>query len=273
MKTRRRHLQVSDVAVLVLCIALLLSSLAAVGRQGRMRAKEMVCLGNLRQWHAVIQNYMADHDGSFFTGLGASGYWWPVQLDEATQSWKKNRTWFCPTATRLAYDEDGQFTGSLGPFSAWGIYGQENHLGQLGPDGIAGSYSLNGYMLNTPPGYDFDAGIETDNNWTTPNVPGAEHIPLFLDALRFDVWPLHTDAPPVYELATWSGSYMAQCCINRHTDAVNCLFADGSARKVGLKKLWTLKWHRSFNTAGPWTSAGGAVPSDWPEWMRGFKDY
>jgi hypothetical protein len=54
---------------------------------------------------------------------------------------------------------------------------------------------------------------------------------------------------------------------------VNCLFADGSVRKVGLKELWTLKWYRSFNTAGPWTKAGGVMREDWPMWMSPFKEY
>jgi hypothetical protein len=48
---------------------------------------------------------------------------------------------------------------------------------------------------------------------------------------------------------------------------------DYSARKVGLKELWTLKWHKSFNTAGAWTFAGGVQPENWPEWIRTFKDY
>ena len=51
------------------------------------------------------------------------------------------------------------------------------------------------------------------------------------------------------------------------------LFMDWSVRKVGLKELWTLKWNRNFDTAGPWTKAGGVKPEDWPEWMRRFKDY
>ena len=38
-------------------------------------------------------------------------------------------------------------------------------------------------------------------------------------------------------------------------------------------ELWTLKWHRNFDTTGPWTKAGGVQPADWPEWMRRFKDY
>ena len=48
---------------------------------------------------------------------------------------------------------------------------------------------------------------------------------------------------------------------------------DFSARKVGLKELWTLKGNRNFDTCGPWTTCGGVQPSDWPEWMQDFKDY
>ena len=51
------------------------------------------------------------------------------------------------------------------------------------------------------------------------------------------------------------------------------LFMDWSVRKVGLKELWTLKWSRDFDTAGPWTLAGGVKPEDWPAWMQRFKDY
>ena len=51
------------------------------------------------------------------------------------------------------------------------------------------------------------------------------------------------------------------------------LLMDFSARKVGLKELWTLKWHRGFDTEGRWTTAGGVQAEDWPEWMRKYKDY
>jgi len=61
--------------------------------------------------------------------------------------------------------------------------------------------------------------------------------------------------------------------INRHNGGINILFMDWSARKAGLKELWTLKWHREFDTTNFWTIAGGVKPTDWPEWMRKFKDY
>ncbi len=51
------------------------------------------------------------------------------------------------------------------------------------------------------------------------------------------------------------------------------LFMDWSVRKAGIKELWTLKWHRNFDQAGLWTTAGGVESEDWPEWMRNFRDY
>jgi len=66
---------------------------------------------------------------------------------------------------------------------------------------------------------------------------------------------------------------MRRVCVNRHDGFVNSLLLDFTVSKVGLKELWTLKWHRRFDTTGHWTSAGGVKPQDWPEWMRSFKDY
>ncbi len=51
---------------------------------------------------------------------------------------------------------------------------------------------------------------------------------------------------------------------------------DGTVRTVGLKELWTLKWHTEYNKAGNWTVAGGAMRDSWlPNyaWMADFKDY
>ena len=58
---------------------------------------------------------------------------------------------------------------------------------------------------------------------------------------------------------------MARSCVNRHIGFINMSFADWSARKVGLKELWTLKWHRSFNTE--------SLAPVWPDWMSRFQDY
>jgi prepilin-type processing-associated H-X9-DG protein len=66
---------------------------------------------------------------------------------------------------------------------------------------------------------------------------------------------------------------MNRVCVDRHNGALGALFCDWSVRTVGLKELWTLKWHKSFNTAGPFTKAGGMDAGSWPQWMRHYKDY
>ena len=67
----------------------------------------------------------------------------------------------------------------------------------------------------------------------------------------------------------WSyGGGMRRVCTNRHHGGINMLFMDWSTRKVRLKELWMLKWHRTFNTTGPWTPFGGVNKNDWPRWMK-----
>jgi len=270
MRQARRSLRRADVGVLVLCAALVMTSLAAVGPQGRRRARAAVCLANLRQWGGVFDGYIQRNNGRFFTGEASRGYWWPRELDDEHKNWKQMKIWFCSEADRPMLDENGVYQNLTPTFAAWGIY----HGMGLSPHGLAGSYSINGYTMDIPESSQYEGGVPARNGWRGfDSVTGAEGVPLFIDAMRFDLWPLETNGPSPNEFAAWSGNNMARCAINRHNGAVNSLFLDGSARKVGLKELWTLKWHRSFNTEGPWTRAGGAESADWPEWMRGFKDY
>ena len=257
-----------DFIFVSVCVVILLLNIGAINSTSRRRAKEMVCLSNLLKWGDIFQTYTNNNDGYFYSGQSSTpGYWWIVDLEEHYQSYKRNRLWFCPEATKPLMDEKGVVTPTLNVFNAWGIF----HGYRLSADGISGSYGLNGYVLNIS--YPrFDSGVPASAAWRTPDVSNAEMIPVFMDALRFDLWPLETDPPASNENAAWSARNMA-CCINRHNGAVNCLFMDWSVRKVGLKELWTLKWHRDFDTEGPWTKAGGVKNEHWPVWMRNFKDY
>jgi len=102
---------------------------------------------------------------------------------------------------------------------------------------------------------------------------GLNRIPLFLDAVWLGGMPQHTNTPPVFENGTGGSGMMQRYCIDRHNGYVNAVFIDFSVRKSGLKELWALKWHREFDTGGSWTIAGGVQSSNWPQWMRKFKDY
>ena len=86
----------------------------------------------------------------------------------------------------------------------------------------------------------------------------------------------NVDEPPQTDGATaaMAGSNeIRRVCLNRHQYAVNCAFADWSIRKVELKELWTLKWHKNYHTRGPWTLAGNVSLDRWPKWMKSLTDY
>jgi len=140
-----------------------------------------------------------------------------------------------------------------------------------------GSYGMNSSVCP----WDWNDSDRPKFCWSTTDVKDAAAIPVLLDS----AWPwgwwrggsnLATIPPPEFDaVPTRHPPYPAwnSFCINRHDGYVNGLFLDWSVRKVGLKELWTLKWHKEYNTRGPWTKAGGVKPEDWPEWMRRFKDY
>jgi len=271
---KSRGFTLIELLVVIAIIALLMSILMPALARVKEQARTVGCLANLRQWNFVAAMYTEDNDGKFWSGLNPTGYWWPWQLERRLLDWKMNKTWFCPTAKKPIIDENGNQAPTLNVFNAWGIY-KGTRLGRpcSSPNGSAGSYSINGYLLTIPTDSAFYGGKPASDGWRTPSVSGAGSVPMFMDALRFDLWPLETESPADYEFAAWSGEEMARCCINRHDGFVGCSFMDFSARKVGLKELWTLKWHKSFNTAGAWTQAGGVQPEYWPEWMRSFKEY
>ena len=257
---------IADFVVIVGSVTLAALVIPAMKEANDKHAKELGCMSNLRQWGGIFQDYLKRDDGKFLPG---HPWYWIKELDDEHKDRHKMKIWLCPRADKPIMDEDRNPIRESAIFSAWGIEKGDD----FGPTGMAGSYGLNGYTRDCEPGYRFERGIDTTFNWRTPNVEGAANIPLFIDALRFDVWPRAAEGPPEEREHAWSSNHMARCCIDRHKRAVNCLFMDWSVRRVGLKQLWTVKWHRQFDTAGPWTKAGGVQPEDWPEWMRGYKDY
>ena len=241
------------VAVPVFLMIILMPALNRVKKQ----ARSVICMSKLRQWGLIFSMYTLDNDGYFFSSEGSdSGRLW---MDPLRPYYRDSTLFLCPTVAK-PYTEGGQ-----NPFGAWKV------------DNDFGSYGMNGWICNPQPGKTELWGHgPIENYWRTPNVMSAGNIPLFLDAMWVNAWPKLTDPPPGWE--NWqedkTSSNEIRCfCINRHTGFVNGLFMDWSVRKVGLKELWTLKWHRQFDTNGPWTRAGGVQPNDWPQWMRNFRDY
>ncbi len=266
----RTNMTKKDVAVLLGCVVFALASIGAIGEGGRRRAKAALCLSNLHQWGQCFQAYLEDNDGYFPTGLRGmmpEGHWY---WDLLPYYGHNPDLRLCPEATKLLYGGNGEWGD---PHSAWGKFGPPYELQDpRWPKGFYGSYGINCWVYNQNP--QWEPMQPRWGYWRTANVTGANRIPVFFGCTWYMTYlgPLPDDEPAPTEYQAL-GLGMRSVCVNRHNGAVNMLFMDFSARKVGLKELWTLKWHRGYDTEGPWTMAGGVQPEDWPEWMRKYKDY
>jgi prepilin-type N-terminal cleavage/methylation domain-containing protein len=266
---KRKGFTLIELLVVIAIIALLMSILMPALSRVKKQARTVACLSQLKQWGLWFTMYAEDYNGRFMQGFTIANQ----RAVQTLAPYHKcdDKILCCPNATKPWTDEYGNVTGLEGTFlgstSAWGYV----DLGLVRR--IKGSYGVNAYINDPPRGAEPHSRPSADF-WRGPNVPGAAYAPLWMDALRYNGVPLQTDTPPPFDGERWNdNAQMGRYCMNRHSGFAGCLFLDYSARKVGLKELWTLKWHKSYNQAGPWTMAGGVTPSDWPDWLRPFKDY
>jgi prepilin-type N-terminal cleavage/methylation domain-containing protein/prepilin-type processing-associated H-X9-DG protein len=265
------------IAVIALLMAILIPALGKVRRQ----AQALACRSNVRQWGLGIQVHAAGNDGRA-PPLWAESETTPNEELAHYYEWLLGRTDYsnvllCPTASKPGPDSRGS------TFRCWRF---KRFPFSIHPVEVKGSYGFNTFVMWNPSVfyiYDPPAG-HRPYCWEILDMKAAERIPVFFDCTFMycmpGIWsgvyrPQETLGHPLEHEDTDDDWYTScdHVCINRHEGGINAAFLDGSARKVGLKELWTLKWHKQYNTANEWTKAGGAQPEDWPEWMRRFKDY
>jgi len=256
-----------ELLVVIAIIALLMAILMPTLQRFKRQAKAVICRSNLRQWGLFFSAYTDDNDGYFHNGDISD--WRHLWIKALRPHYKDFRDiCYCPMAVKRSNVHLGAGNELGGTFTTWSVFTGKYNWDE---DTFYGSYGINGWTRNPPAEIEaqYHGNFPTEYNWRRPNVGGANNIPVFLDCRWPDGWMKHDIGPPEYEDAlTW-----ARFCMNRHSGAVNGLFLDWSVRKVGIKELWTCKWHREFDTAGPYTKAGYVQPEDWPQWMKSFKDY
>ncbi len=252
--TDYRAFTLIELLVVISIIALLMAILMPALQRVRKQAKHVLCRSNLKQWGLVWTMYAEDSSGKFPPYLADD---WMRQLVQYYSN--TNALLYCPMTTKT-YEEGAPIR--------YAVIGAARDP--------KGSYAINEWVYDSP---DTSGGRSLEFYWRNTGHKGLSNVPVMGDgSVRSDIQPFPNDTPPTYEgeprtgVGT-AGNEMRLYCIDRHDGAVNLLFMDWTARAVGLKELWTLKWHRQFDVTGPWTRAGGVQPSDWPRWMQAFRDY
>ncbi len=263
-----------ELLVVIAILALLMSILLPTLNMARRQARGTGCKMTLRSWGLIWSMYCDDNDGRFPvpTSLGWQRGTWIIALRDGWDT--KSDILRCPSATKR--NPDG---------SEWG--GSQWTYIQGTGDSVSTrdarerqeecSYGANNWLYDFAPGTSAIQGRPTEWNWRTKTVKQAYRVPVFADTMWRGGGPYAYGTrgdPPQYD-SQWLGydREMMHFCVDRHNGSVNHLFLDFSVRTVGLKELWTLKWHKDFDTQGPWTQAGGVNPNDWPKWLRRFRDY
>jgi prepilin-type N-terminal cleavage/methylation domain-containing protein/prepilin-type processing-associated H-X9-DG protein len=248
-----------ELLVVIAIIAILMGILLPVAGKVRGQARAVRCMTQLHNWGLYFDTLAATNNGrlvdaarSDLPNCCTQGF--AYFLDRT----KDKRQLFCPSVTRRA--GRGAF-GALDATSAWYCGAHPWR---------AGSYGVNGYGPINPLNV-----FEPERQQPGPGLrlwtKGASRQPALLDSAWALAYPNESSGPPKQENPPDKGYW--PFCINRHSGVVNCLFMDWSVRRVGLKELWTLKWHPAYNTANRWTAAGKAKPEQWPAWMHRFTDY
>ena len=246
------------IAIIALLMAILMPALNRVKRQ----ARSVACQANLRQWALLFSMYMDDNDSYFVYGDNDGEWRLTLQADRT-----RLMNFCCPEAAN-----PDKFTGTFG------TWGADTLDSPYPTQRDYGSYGINRAVYNRRSGLNNWHQLDDGGYWwKSRTVKGTNQIPLFLDCSWYGGWAFHYDSPPENEgqirdlISPTDG--IRRFCLDRHNGTINGAFLDFSVRKIGLKELWTLKWHRWFNTASYWTEADGVQSEEWPLWMRSFKDY
>ena len=268
--SKKKAFTLIELLVVIAIIALLMSILMPALARVRQQAKSVICQSNLKNWALFYAMYMDEKGGGFFWhgpctygDIGTTRW-----LNRLRPYYKDNNDLrLCPAATNFDRRNPFRALKWTEPSTHYCLHGDY------------WSYGSNWWICNSEVGTWHD-GIclstspEYPKYWRTNAVKNAGRIPVLLDAGYYGAWPENTDSPQPYESSdTWGGwsgrgSSLSVFNMNRHSCHVNGLFMDWSVRKIGLKELWTMKWHRQADVH--------ALPPVWDTeapWMRKCKDY
>lgn len=242
------------IAIIAVLMAILMPSLQRIKKQ----AQAVVCENNQHSWALLFQMYAQDYNDKLMPGFdctigsnGRDGRWsWMYTLKPYYGDCNDIR--LCPRASRTVNQ------GGHMPWAAWGKINEQYPYVK----GEYGSYGINSWVTSDKAN---SITLIGKWKWGTMSQKQPNRIPLMLDSGFFLTRANDTDKPPEEDGEfNWSyGGGLKRVAHDRHNGRINVAFLDLSVRKVRLKRLWQLKWHRQFDTTV-------YDRMDWPKWIQRY---
>jgi prepilin-type N-terminal cleavage/methylation domain-containing protein len=255
-RTSRNAFTLIELLVVIAIIAILAAMLLPALSRAKANAKSLNCQSNLKQM--ALANFMYVNDNGNTIPYQTGNNLWMQCLSNYNATVSKAR--FCPVAPYSPATPQGSAT------TAWVWVDTPSdpitHIPLW-----AGSYTFNGWMYrggfagaNRPS--DTNAFLNEGDIWF-PSL-----TPVFSDGYWLDVWPQESDPPARNLLAGGPVVAISVITIARHGDgpqprfanwppgaklpaAINVAFCDDHVSLVPLEQLWTLYWHKNWDTPSP----------------------
>ncbi len=248
-----------ELLVVISIIALLLAILIPALGRVRNQAKVVVCMSNHKQIAYCWAMYLNAYDNSFPRKArgrtGGMSHWEELVLAEY---YRDPKILLCPESKPLERAVDRMHMAF--PIKIDLPYQEE----------IVTAYSsvaFNGWLSNPAPGEPFSVPGNPNPplEWFWRKITMVKtnyNVPVVSDGQYRGHLPLDTDEPPSLA-GIDNGQQMCKYFIDRHgRGRIVSSFCDFSVRTMSIFELWSLKWHRQFDTVN--------IPASWPEWTNAF---
>lgn len=269
----------SDVIVSFLVLTLLVFVAGSVSERRAEIAKSNVCRSRLIRLYYASRMFARDHDDHLwpdwwsFSALTANNFSATLAdvmwVYAAQDYWRNPKLLFCPSATRVA-SIDGSSPDPAAVFPEWGHTNWAWYAPWAPPLKATGKPAMSSYGFNDYAARPYRINPQDQSNadavyWGSLRQEHADRIPLFFDCAWYAVTPQDTSVPTPDELDKYHYPYtFGPVSLPRHNGGVNMVFMDGRVRRVDIKELWTLKWHREFDTENRIAESN----YDWPDWIE-----